>query len=66
MITAASVKSLRVFRIRESRRAAAVSPLEETSGIMLTPVSNPDSPSTSSGNAMRAGRSGPPVRFASQ
>ena len=27
---------------------------------MLTPVSNPDSPSTSSGNAISAGRSSPP------
>ena len=48
-----------MFRIREATGAAAVSPLAATSGIMLTPVSKPESPSTSSGNAMRAGEQRP-------
>ena len=55
MISAAAVSSLRVFFTRFASRCSGVSPVAATSGIMLTPVSNPDSPSTSSGNAMTAG-----------
>ena len=60
MIAAATVRSRLVLRIRDASRASGVAPFEATSGIMLTPVSKPDSPSTSSGNAMRAGSSRPP------
>ena len=55
MIRAAVVRSLRVFLTRAARRSSAVAPLAATSGIMLTPVSKPDSPRTSSGKASRAG-----------
>ena len=56
MITAAVVRSLRVFLIRRASCSSGVSPAAATKGIMLTPVSNPDSPNTSSGNARTAGR----------
>lgn len=51
---------MRELRIRDRSRCSGVSPRAATSGIMLTPVSNPDSPSTSSGNAMMAGQISPP------
>jgi hypothetical protein len=40
-------------------RSAAVRPREAINGIMLTPVSNPDRPSTRAGNASTAGPSTP-------
>lgn len=55
MMRAAVVSSLRVLRIRDCRRCSGSLPSAATSGIMLTPVSKPDRPSTSSGNASRAG-----------
>ncbi len=60
MMSAATVSSLRVLRIRSRSRASASAPSAATSGIMLTPVSNPDRPSTSSGNARMAGPTTPP------
>lgn len=54
MITAAAaVRSLRVLRIRDARRSSGVSPCVATSGIIDTPVSKPDKPRTSNGNAKR-------------
>ena len=64
MMTAATVSSLRVLAIRLASRSWSVFPSACTSGIMLTPVSNPDKPRTSSGNARIAARAmsaGPPV-----
>ncbi len=55
------MSSLRVLRIRERSRSFGVCPSAATSGIMLTPVSNPDRPSTSSGNARTAGPMTPPM-----
>ena len=54
MITAARVRSFCVFTIRRRSRSLSVTPSDLTSGIMLTPVSKPDRPRTSSGNATRA------------
>ena len=54
MITAATVSSRRVCAIRLRRRSASSAPSARTSGIMLTPVSNPDSPRTRSGKARNA------------
>jgi hypothetical protein len=54
MIAAATVRRRRVLRIRAARRSFSVAPSALTSGIMLTPVSNPDSPSTSLGKASTA------------
>ena len=56
MMTAATVSRRLVLRTRDCRRSSGVAPLEATSGIMLTPVSNPERPRTSSGNASNAGR----------
>src|SRR5439155_1756520 len=49
MIAAATVSSLRVLAMRPRRTSSSVRPSELTSGIMLTPVSNPERPRTSSG-----------------
>jgi len=51
MMAAATVSSLHVLATRLCRRSSSVRPSDLTSGIMLTPVSNPDSPRTRSGNA---------------
>ncbi len=59
MIAAAVVSSLRVLRIRDSMRCSADSPSDLISGIMLTPVSKPDRPSTSAGKASTDGPSRP-------
>lgn len=55
MTRAAVVSSLRALRMRDLSRCSEFSPEAEMSGIMLTPVSKPESPSTSSGKASRAG-----------
>jgi 4-alpha-glucanotransferase len=55
MMSAATVSSLRVLRIRDSRSCSSVWPSAAIRGIMLTPFSNPDIPSTSNGNALTAG-----------
>ena len=57
MMAAATVSRRRVLRMRAARRSSSVAPSVLISGIMLTPVSNPDSPSTSSGKASTAVRS---------
>jgi hypothetical protein len=54
MIAAATVSRRRVLWMRAARRSWSVTPSALTSGIMLTPVSNPDSPRTSSGKASTA------------
>jgi hypothetical protein len=54
MMAAATVSSRRVLRIRTASRSCSVAPEALTRGIMLTPVSNPDSPSTSLGKASTA------------
>ena len=63
MVTAATVSSLRVLRMRPAGRSGSSSASPRTSGIMPTPVSNPESPSASSGNTTTAAASmenGPP------
>ena len=60
MISAAPARSLRVFRMRDRSLSCAVSPVAAISGIMDTPVSNPDRPRTRSGNAMTAASVAPP------
>ena len=60
MITAAVVSSFCELRMREASRSSSSSPLEATSGIRLTPVSNPDRPSANSGNAAIANHTSPP------
>lgn len=60
MINAAAVSSRRVLRIRAASRCWRSAPAPRTSGIMLTPVSKPDRPRTSSGKASTAGPSTAP------
>ena len=55
MIRAAVASSLRVFLIRDSNRSRVDEPAAAISGIMLTPVSKPERPSTSAGKASTAG-----------
>ncbi|CAH0327645.1 hypothetical protein SRABI128_06313 [Microbacterium sp. Bi128] len=68
MMAAAVVSSLRVFLTRDAMTCSGLSPVALISGIIETPVSNPDRPRTSRGKAMTAGpiRSmGPPPALAS-
>ena len=51
MISAATVSSLRVLRSLLAAFRSGVSPFAAISGIIDTPVSKPDNPSTSNGNA---------------
>ena len=60
MISAAPARSLRVLRMRDRSLSCAVCPVAAISGIIDTPVSNPDRPRTRSGNAMTAASIAPP------
>ena len=54
MMAAATVSRRRVLAMRAASRSSGVAPSACTRGIMLTPVSNPDKPSTSRGKASTA------------